>query len=159
MPFLESSFSLLYLLPTASSQKEKKKGIHQSVSGQFISLPQFLSLHNKTLEWGTKGFKTTDKLQLRSAQADRSFIRQTLPRHETRMTAKESCLSLLACLFILCLLLLVVPCAKIGFVCTTNQWKGMQMDICSRPIDNCKLCNNRLCLFISSHNSFCYNQI
>ena len=43
------------------------------LSGQFISFPQFLSPQNKNLEQ-TKGFKTTDKLQLRSVK-DRSFVR------------------------------------------------------------------------------------
>ena len=37
-----------------------------------------------------EGFKTTDKLQLSSAQADRSFIRQTLSTHSSRLTPKES---------------------------------------------------------------------
>ena len=60
------------------------------VSSQFISLPWFLSGCNKNLEQGTKGFKTADKLQLSSAQADRSFIRQTFPRRGSRPTPKES---------------------------------------------------------------------
>ena len=34
---------------------------------------------------------------------------------------------------------------KAGLVPTTNQWKGIQMGIRSRLIDNFKLYNNRLC--------------
>ena len=60
------------------------------LSGRFISLPQFLSPQNKYLEQQTKGFKTTDKSQLSSAQADRSFIRQTLPRCGSQLIPKES---------------------------------------------------------------------
>ena len=48
-----------------------------------VSLPQFLSHHNKNLErW--KGFRTTKKLQLRY------FIKQSLPRHRRMPTPKES---------------------------------------------------------------------
>ena len=61
-----------------------------------------------------EGFKTTDKLQLSSAQADRPFIRQTLSTHGSRATPKES-----SSPFLLAspsvyfpLLLLVAPCAK-----------------------------------------------
>ena len=69
------------------------------LSGQFIFFPQFLSHCNKNLEQRTKGFNVTEKLQLSSAQADRSFIRQTHPRHRSRLTPKESSHSLLASLF------------------------------------------------------------
>ena len=54
-----------------------------------VSLPQFLSHHNKNLEWW-KGFRTTKKLQLSSAQANRYFIRQSLSRHRRMPTPKES---------------------------------------------------------------------
>ena len=69
------------------------------LSGQFIFFPQFLSHCNKNLEQQTKGFNVTEKLQLSSAQADRSFIRQILPWHGSRLTPKESSHSLLASLF------------------------------------------------------------
>ena len=85
------------------------------VSSQFISLPWFLSGCNKNLEQGTKGFKTADKLQLSSAQADSSFIRQTFPRRGSRPTAKESSSwFFLASPFVYFHFLLVVPCAKEG---------------------------------------------
>ena len=45
------------------------------MSGQFISLPWFLSHCNKNSEWWTKRYRTTDRLQLSSTQADRSLIR------------------------------------------------------------------------------------
>ena len=72
------------------------------LSGQFIFFPRFLSHCNKNLEQRTKGFNITEKLKLSSAQADRSFIRQTLPRHGSRLTPKESsCFLLASLLFIL----------------------------------------------------------
>ena len=55
-----------------------------SVSGWFLSFPLFLFHCNKTLEQQTTGFKTTDKLQLSSVKEDRSFVRQTVPRHGSR---------------------------------------------------------------------------
>ena len=60
-------------------------------------------------------FKTVDKLQLSSAQADRSFIRQTL-------STQRPYSFWLSPLYTSCLLFLVVPCANIGLVPTTNQW-------------------------------------
>ena len=44
------------------------------MSGQFISLPWFLSRCNKNSEWWTKRYRTTDQLQLSSTQADRSLL-------------------------------------------------------------------------------------
>ena len=43
----------------------------------------------KILKQCSKGFKTTNKLQLSSAQVDRLFTRQTLPRHGSKPTPKE----------------------------------------------------------------------
>ena len=60
------------------------------LSGQFVSLPWFLSCDNKNLEQQTTGCKTAGKLQLSSAQADTSFIRHTLPKHGNRPNPKES---------------------------------------------------------------------
>ena len=127
------------------------------LSGQFISLPWFLSHCNKNLEQWVERFKITDKLQLSSAQADRSFIRQTLLRHGSRLTPTSPTppswfppfYKFLSLGYALCI---------IGFVPTTSQWKGMQMDTHSRPIHNCKLCNSKRVLYMSSHNSVCYNQ-
>ena len=42
------------------------------------SLPGFLSHCNKNMEQWVKRCKTTDKLRLSSAQADRSFITQSM---------------------------------------------------------------------------------
>ena len=50
------------------------------MSGQFIYLPWFLSHRNKNLEQWTKRCRTSDKLQLSSAQADRSFLSKILPK-------------------------------------------------------------------------------
>ena len=60
-----------------------------NVRSVYSSSSVFVSLLQK-LEWLTRGFKATDKLQLSSAQADRSFMRQTLPRRWSRLTPKES---------------------------------------------------------------------
>ena len=113
------------------------------MSGQFISLPQFLSPHKKNLEQWTKKCKT-DKLQLILAQADRSFISRTLP--------KEPFSSFLSTPLGFPVLFFWSPpfCYarfKVGLVPTMNQWKGMQISIPSRLIDNFKLYNNRLCCF------------
>ena len=117
------------------------------LSGQFIFLPQFLSHCNKNLKWWTKGFKTTDKLQLSSSQADRSFIRQTLPRHMGAGRTQRGPLLPLGFPFLYfrfppfgC------PLCKIGLIPRTGQSEGMEMGICSRPVDRSKLYISRLCL-------------
>ena len=69
----EMSTSLFYCINEGSME----------MSGRFISLPQFLSHCNKNLEQWTQSFRTTDKLQLSSAQADRSFISLTLPKESS----------------------------------------------------------------------------
>ena len=93
-----------------------------------------------------------NKLQLSSDQADRCFTRQTLPRHGSQLTSNESCSSCRSLLTspFLCFL---SPSSgytlyKIGLVPTTNQWKGMEMGICSRPIDPYKLYNRLCCLWL-----------
>ena len=106
-----------------------------------VSLPQFLSHHNKNLErW--KGFRTTKKLQLRY------FIRQSLPRHRRMPTPKESS-SLPSWrpppTFILLISSFGCALCKIRLLSTTSQWRGMQMGLCSRLIGNYKLYNSRLC--------------
>lgn len=115
------------------------------LSGQFISLPWFLAHCNKNLEQWVERFKITDKLQLSSAQADRSFIRQTLLRHGSRLTPTSLTPPLVSPFYKF--LSLGYALCIIGFVPTTSQWKGMQMDIHSKPIGNCKVCNSRLCCF------------
>ena len=50
------------------------------MSDQFIYLPWFLSHHSENLEQWTKRYRTSGKLQLSSAQADRPFISETLPK-------------------------------------------------------------------------------
>ena len=101
----------------------------------------FLVLVMWQQKFGTTGCKTTEKLQLSSAQAGMSSIRQTLQKHGSRPIPKESFWwSLLAspCLYFLSPLLRCALC-KIGLVAITNQWKGMQIGIRSRLIDKCKL--------------------
>ena len=44
-----------------------------TLSGWFISLPQFLSHHNKDLERGTKEFTTTNKSQLSYSSSKQNF--------------------------------------------------------------------------------------
>ena len=51
--------------------------------------PSVLVSLQKILKQCSKGFKTTNKLQLSSAQVDRLFTRQTLPRHGSKPTPKE----------------------------------------------------------------------
>lgn len=117
------------------------------LSGQFISLPQFLSPQNKNLEQ-TKGFKTTDKSQFRLAQAADLL----LDRYSQNVEAGRSQRSHRndPCWFPL----LYFPsppfdcalCPVQNRACTHHQSrKGMQLGIRWRPIDNCKLYNNRLC--------------
>lgn len=72
------------------------------VSIHFIPMSTFyVSLHQVSFsssvlissqqKFGTmKGFRTTKKLQLSSAQANRYFIRQSLPRHRRMPTPKKS---------------------------------------------------------------------
>ena len=139
--------------PNKSTLKEINSEYSLEVSHQFTSLPRFLSHHNKNLEWWTKGCRTTGKLQLSSALADRSFIRQTLSRHGSWLIPKESSSSFLSILLGSPPLLLYFlssfdyALCKVGLVPTPSQWKGMQMDICSRPIDDCKLYNRLCCLY------------
>ena len=116
------------------------------LSGQFISPPRFLSFHNKSLEQWRKRCRTTDKLQLSSAH--RSFRRQTLPRRE--QAGPKGVLILPIDSSWLTPFILPVPSfgyalCKVGLIPTTIQWKGINMGIPSRPIDYCKLYNNRLC--------------
>lgn len=100
----------------------------QQISGWFISLPQFLSHHNKNLEQWTKRCRSTDKLELSSAQEDRSCISLTLP--------KKFSSSFLYIPFGFPLLHFQSPnfgyaCCKVGLALITSQWKGMRMGICS----------------------------
>ena len=115
------------------------------MSGWFISLPQFLPHCNRDLEQWTKRCRTTDKLQLNSAQADRFFISLTLP--------KKSSSSFLSSPLGFPLLYFQSPpfgytWFKVRLLLTTSQWKWIQMGICSRLIDSYKLYNSRLhCLY------------
>ena len=104
--------------PNKSTLKEINSEYSLEVSHQFTSLPRFLSHHNKNLEWWTKGCRT-GKLQLSSALADRSFIRQTLSRHGSWLIPKESSSFFLSIPlgspphpFYTSCLLLIMPCAK-----------------------------------------------
>ena len=95
--------------------------VSKEMSDWFIFLSQFLSLCNKNLEWGSKGFKTTDMLQLNYSRSRQ--IKQTLPRHGSRTTPKKLPLQFL--LFSPLLHFPSVPfvCAlcKAGLIPTTNQ--------------------------------------
>ena len=89
------------------------------MSGWFISLPQLLSHCNRDLEQWTKRCRTTDKLQLSSAQADRFFISLTL--------LKESSSSFLSSPLGFLLLYFQSPpfgytWFKVWLVLTTSHW-------------------------------------
>ena len=76
--------------PVEACEQQRQGSTYElETSGWFISLLQFLSHCRKNLEWQTKRFKTIVKVQLSSAQVDRSFIGQTLPRHGSKLTPKE----------------------------------------------------------------------
>ena len=78
------------------------------------------------------------------AQADRTFIKRTLQRHGSRLTLKES-LSLLASpIFILPVSFQLCPGQNRACICHQSRTRR-QMDICSRPVNRCKLGSNRLC--------------
>ena len=96
--------------PVEACEQQRQGSTYElEMSGWFISLLQFLSHGNRNLERWTKRCRTTGKLQLSSAQADRSFISPTLP--------EESSLSFLSVplgfpLLHFQLFLLVMPSAK-----------------------------------------------
>ena len=96
--------------PVEACEQQRQGSTYElETSGWFISLLQFLSHGNRNLERWTKRCRTTGKLQLSSAQADRSFISPTLP--------EESSLSFLSVplgfpLLHFQLFLLVMPSAK-----------------------------------------------
>ena len=117
------------------------------VSLRQVSFSSSALISSQNLEWW-KGFRTTEKFQLSSTQANRYFIRQSLPRHRRMLTPNESSShSFLASPPAFILLISSFDCAlcKIRLLSTTNQWKGMQMGLCSRLIGNYKLYNSRLC--------------
>ena len=114
------------------------------MSGQFIYLPWFLSHRNKNVEQWTKRCGTSDKLQLSAAQADRSFPSEILPKEPSPSFQ----LIPLGSPFIIC----PVSSSWLRLVqsraCTHHKsTRGMQMVIHSRPFDNFKLCNSRLCCY------------
>ena len=126
--------------------------------GLFLSLGSYL-IARKIWKDRLKGFKKQTSYSSVIAQADRSFIKQTLPTHGSRPTPKESSSQPISASLFLYFLppSLVVPVQN--RTCTHHQsGKKMQMGIHSRLIDSCKLYNNRL-FHMSSNNSVCYNQM
>ena len=104
---------------------------------------------SQLLAHGSKYLKQRTTYSSVIAQGDRTFIKQTvdstLQRCRGKPTLKGRPWSLSAYLFIL-------PIASSWFCPVQNRAythhqsrKGMEMGICSRPIDSCKLHNNRLC--------------
>ena len=70
--------------PVEACEQQRQGSTYElETSGWFISLLQFLSHGNRNLERWTKRCRTTGKLQLSSAQADRSFISPTLPEESS----------------------------------------------------------------------------
>ena len=88
--------------PVEACEQQRQGSTYElETSGWFISLLQFLSHGNRNLERWTKRCRTTGKLQLSSAQADRCFIRLKLSKHRSRspphtpyVLAVQSCLTL-----------------------------------------------------------------
>ena len=110
-------------------------------------LPRFLSHFNKNLEWRTEGFKATELTAQFNSSRQIFYSKDMGAGRPQRSCHPPSDSSWLPSFYTFCLLLLVMPCAKckIGPVLTTSQWKWMQLGTRSEPIDNCKLCNSRLC--------------
>ena len=88
-----------------------------------VDLFLFLSsCHDRNLEWWTKRFKTTEKLQLSSAQADRSLLLDTPKTWEqTDPKSHQKDFSWFPPFHTSHILLLAVPCAKTRLVPTTSQ--------------------------------------
>ena len=90
--------------PMEACEQERQGSAYElEMSGWFISLLQFLSHGNRNLERWTKRCRTTGKLQLSSAQADRAFISPTLP--------EESSLSFL-----------LIPLASLFYTSSSSFW-------------------------------------
>ena len=113
------------------------------LSSQFIFLPQLLSHCNKNMKWRIKALK-------QQASYTSVHLKQTdllLDRHSqdmvTGQTQRSSLLPLGFPFLYFTFPPFGCPLCKIGFIPTTSQWKGMEMGICSRPVDNCKLYNSR----------------
>ena len=112
--------------------------------------------NNKLIEQKQKQKQTNkkpDRLQLSSPQADRCL----LDRNSQDMGAGWHQSSHPKDPPWLPFLYFPSPCfgcalCKTGLAPTTSQWKGRQMGICSRLIDNRKLYNSRFLLCMSSHN-------
>lgn len=114
----------------------------------YFSLSVLVSLQQK-FGMRVKGFKTTDMLQLNYSRSRQ--IKQTLPRHGSRTTPKDCHYNFSGSpLLYFHLFLLFVPCT-VGLI--PPQSGRVQIGICSRPIDSCKLYNNRLYRSYISHNS------
>ena len=112
-----------------------------------VSLPQFLSHHNKNLErwkgleqqrsYSSVQLKLTDIL-LDSHSQDTGECRpqRSLPPIPSWRPPPT---------FILLISSFGCALCKIRLLSTTSQWRGMQMGLCSRLIGNYKLYNSRLC--------------
>ena len=111
----------------------------------YFSLSVLVSSPRKVWNDGLKCLKQQKSYSSVTAQADRILDRYTQDLGAGRpQSSYPNVPSWLPPFYTSHLLLLVCPC-KIGLVPTTSQWKGMQMGICSRPIDSCKLDNSGFC--------------
>lgn len=92
--------------------RREEREVSKEMSDWFIFLSQFLSTLQQKFEWGVKGFKTTDMLQLNYSRSEQ------LNRHSQDMGAgqPQSChynFSWVS-LFILPICSFCLPCAKQG---------------------------------------------
>ena len=116
------------------------------MSGQFIYLPWFLSHRNKNLEQWTKRCRTSDKLQLSSAQADRSFTA------DTSKTWEQADPKGVVLLIPLGFPLFKLPVSSFWLspvqnrACTHHQSMTRNANVLKANC-NCKLYNSRLCCY------------
>ena len=134
------------------------------MSGRFISLLWFLSHHNKDLEWWTNyssgriswllSHHSKDLRQQTGYSSSRQIFYliedSTLPRCENRPAPKDWPQALLTSLFILPISSWFCPVQNRAYI-HHQSGKGLQMGIHSRPIESCRLYNNRLCCACLSH--------
>lgn len=116
------------------------------LSGQFISLSWFLSCDNKNLEQ-TTGCKTTDKLTAQFSSSRHIFYQTYTP--ETWEQANPKGVVLVIPLGFPVFILPVSSsslCPVQNRACTHHKsMKGNGNGHMLWPVDNCKLCNSKLC--------------
>ena len=108
-----------------------------------------------------ENMKQQTALQLRYSSADRSFIRQWIAYSWDEGVPDPEGVATIPLDFP-CLILPIVSWfwPVWGRACSSHQsGKGMQIDVCSRLADGCKLHNSGLYCAWLSHNLVCYNQM